>query len=381
MTHGFEESPRLNALHSSPPRTIVAIPAKNEVERIGQCLAALAMQRDACGAPLPSDAFETLILANDCADSTVKAVEDSASCLAQNVRVRHERSPPDQASAGYARRRAMDWARDRIRASGLEDGFILTTDADSSVSPTWIAETWAAFQRGVDCVAGYVDAYPPEIVSLGPVFLRRARLEDHYLRRIAEIYAICDPVLHDPWPNHRVASGASLAIKMSAYEAIGGLPIVAVGEDAALIEALARAGFPIRHSMNVQVYTSCRFDGRAKGGAADTMRLRYLDAEAPCDPDIEPALSVLRRARLRRRIRHATGAPEISEAEIARQTPAALQRATASRLRPSDLPAQIRKADRLLRRLRKCAGASALRRARSTTLGAALHDSEIRLAE
>jgi hypothetical protein len=175
-------------------------------------------------------------------------------------------------------------------------GLILTTDADSRVAPTWLAATLQEFEKGVDCVAGYVDAIPAEYIALGGAFLSRGRLEDTYLRYIAEINALCDPRPHDPWPNHRVSSGASLAVSLAAYSAIGGLPPRPVGEDSAMTGALDRAGFKIRHSMDVCVSTSCRFDGRATGGAADTMRHRHAVPDAPCDEDIEPALQATRRA-------------------------------------------------------------------------------------
>jgi len=48
--------------------------------------------------------------------------------------------------------------------------------------------------------------------------------------------------------------------------------------------------------MDVCVSTSCRFDGRATGGAADTMRYRHAIPDAPCDEEIEPALQATRRA-------------------------------------------------------------------------------------
>jgi hypothetical protein len=63
-----------------------------------------------------------------------------------------------------------------------------------------------------------------------------------------------------------------------------------------LTEALDRAGFKVRHSMAVSVSTSCRLDGRAQGGAADTMRLRHAAPDSPCDDDLEPALKATRRA-------------------------------------------------------------------------------------
>ena len=204
--------------------------------------------------------------------------------------------PDGQLNAGWARKRAMDLAAIRLAEAAPINGLILTTDADSRVAPTWFAATLREFEKGVDCVAGYIDAIPAEYLALGGEFLSRGRLEDTYLRYIAEINARCDPRPHDPWPNHRVSSGASLAVTLAAYSAIGGLPPRPVGEDSALTEALDRAGFKVRHSMDVCVSTSCRFDGRATGGAADTMRHRHAVPDAPCDEDIEPALQATRRA-------------------------------------------------------------------------------------
>lgn len=274
---------------------VVAIPAHNEAADIERCLAALAMQRDETGAPVPAGAFEVLIFANNCSDATADVARSFAGLMPHPVTIVVEQLPPDQRSAGGARKRAMDLAAAMLQERG-GTGLILTTDADSCVSPTWFAATMREFDRGVDCVAGYIDANPLELVSLGRTFLGRGRLEDSYLGLVAEIYARCDNRPHDPWPNHRVSSGASLAVTLAAYTAIGGLPPRPVGEDSALTEALDRAGFRVRHSMDVSVATSCRFDGRAQGGAADTMRLRHAVPDAPCDDDLEPALKATRRA-------------------------------------------------------------------------------------
>ena len=286
-----------------PAATIVAIPACNEAERIGACLAALAVQRDAFGAPLASGTFEILIFANNCSDGTAAAAETVALDSPHPVLVVSEALPPERSNAGWARKRAMDLAADRLTKAGHRDGLILTTDADSLVGPTWLDATLRAIAAGADCVAGYVDAHPAEMIGLGRAFLQRGRLEDRYLRAVAEIYAVCDPRPHDPWPNHRVSSGASLAVRLAAYRSIGGLPPKPVGEDAALTVALEAAGFRVRHAMDVCVWTSCRFDGRARGGAADTMRYRHEVLDAPCDDDLEPALPLVRRALCKGRLR------------------------------------------------------------------------------
>ena len=122
---------------------------------------------------------------------------------------------------------------------------------------------------------------------------------------------MCDPRPHDPWPNHRVASGASLAVTIAAYQAIGGLPPRPVGEDQALqgfepgrLQGSSRHGGGRYHLVPVR--------RPGAGGAADTMRHRHAVPDAPCDEDIEPALDFTRRAMCRRRLRR-TGTSRAAE--------------------------------------------------------------------
>lgn len=294
---------------ASPPRAVVAIPAHDEEDRIRSCLAALAMQRDLEGAPLAAGAFEILVLANNCRDGTADAARSMAAGLPQSLHVVDCLLPPSQAHAGGARRVAMDAAAELIEGRTAIDGVILTTDADSRAQPTWVAASLSGIAAGADAVAGYIDADADEYLALGPAFLARGRLEDRYLSRMAELYARLDPRPHDPWPHHRVHSGAAFAVTLSAYRAIGGLPVHRLGEDRALAEALEDGGFLIRHTVEAAVTTSCRFDSRAPGGAGDTMRARHEDTDASCDADLEPATRLFRRARgrgLARRL-HAAG--------------------------------------------------------------------------
>jgi len=360
--------------------TIVAIPAMNEADRIRTCLAALATQRDRYGCPLAPGSFEIVVLVNNCTDDTADVAAAMSQVSPHPIRVVSENLRAEQANAGGARKRAMDIAADRLVQGGCRDGLILTTDADSVVSPTWIDATRRAIDDGADGVAGYIDAQPDELMRLGRQFIERGRLEDRYLSAVAEIYALCDPRAHDPWPNHRVSSGASLAVTLDAYLAIGGLPAKPVGEDAALTAALEKAGFRVRHSLEVCVSTSCRFDGRARGGAADTMRLRHEALDAPCDEDLEPALAITRRALLKGWLRRLDEEGRLSrlgwarrvglspsEAEgiwercrgggfedfwalIGEASPKLRARNT---LRPADLPRQIQRASLCLRALRK----------------------------
>ena len=58
----------------------------------------------------------------------------------------------------------------------------------------------------------------------------------------------------------------------------------------------------IRHSLDVQVVTSARMDGRACGGLSDAIRLRG-EPDHACDEMLEVAVVGFRRALWRRRLR------------------------------------------------------------------------------
>jgi hypothetical protein len=107
---------------------------------------------------------------------------------------------------------------------------------------------------------------------------------------------------HDPWPRHNQNCGASAAITAQAYRKIGGLPPLRVGEDRALFEALSIHDLKARHSLEVHVVTSARMEGRALGGLSDAIRLRG-DPDTPCDEALELAVTTLRRALWRARMR------------------------------------------------------------------------------
>jgi len=283
----------------------IAIPACNEEDRIFECLAALSLQRDEQGRRISPDAYRIIVYANNCEDRTAETAREASSSLPVDIEVREAQSDEQRSAAGFARKTVMDWAADLLERQRHTDGVILTTDADSIVAPTWLANTWRHFARGADCVAGYVDAHPTEFTRLGRDFQRRGLLEECYHSIVAEIFALLDPRPHDPWPNHQVSSGASLGITLQMYRAIGGLPQRVAGEDAALALAVECAGGKVRHAMDVCVSTSCRLDGRAAGGAADAMKLRHAIVDTPCDDALEAALTVTRKAWLKGHLRRA----------------------------------------------------------------------------
>jgi hypothetical protein len=356
-------------------RAVVAIPAKNEQRLLGECLRALSAQRDLDGRPLSRGVFGIVVLLNDCEDESATLARSMAASLDAPMRVVECELPAGAAHAGGARRRAMDLAAAWLEQS-RHDGLLLTTDADSRVGPSWIADNLAAAEEGVDAVAGSIALDVGDELALPETLRERGDQESVYEQQLIEIGALLDPRPHNPWPHHATMSGASLAVKLSAYRRIGGLPPLPVGEDKALIAALEAHDARVRFAPEICVVTSGRLHGRAAGGVADTIRLRCEHPDALCDEMLEPAGAAAFRAHWRARLRalHAEGRlgeteiwapglgldPEnalgaagtarfgVTWGHVERTSPMLPRR----RLAPADLPRQIRRASGILDRLR-----------------------------
>ena len=357
-------------------RFVVAIPVKDEEERLPACFGALARQRDELGRPIAPASVRIVAFANNCSDGSASLARSLAKRLRLDVRVVEATLPPSEAHAGNARRAAMDLAEAWLRASGCGDCVLLTTDADSQVPHDWISCNLAAIDAGADVVLGRValdedgDLLPAELH-------RRGALEDAYETLLTKLSALLDPVEWNPWPHHSTISGASLALTVRAYHRVGGLPRVPLGEDKALVARLVCEDARICFAPEIEVITSGRINGRAPGGVADTLRLRSADPHAFCDDALEPFRIALKRAVWRGRLRrlHQSGglseigrwcgilglsreetrliarAPTFGLAwSIAEQTSLLLRRRP---LTPADLPGQIARAHRELARFRR----------------------------
>jgi Glycosyl transferase family 2 len=287
---------------------VVAIPVKDEEERLPACLRALARQRDRLGRPISPTLVRIVVFANNCTDQSASLARKLGGGLSLDVRVVEARLPPAAAHAGNARRRAMDIAEAWLMEGGETDGVILTTDADSQVAPSWIAENLDAFAAGAEAVLGRVDL-DGEGEFLPKALHRRGELEDTYERLLTELSWLLDPLEHNPWPHHATISGASLGVTRAAYCHVGRLPRVPLGEDKALIALLSRQDARIRYSSTIHVITSGRTNGRAPGGVADTLAIRSKEPEAFCDDALETFHTAYARALWRGRLRrlHAAG--------------------------------------------------------------------------
>jgi Glycosyl transferase family 2 len=290
------------------PGFVVAIPVKDEDERLPACLRALAHQLDRSGQPLPPTLVRVVLFANNCTDQSASLGRSLGELWSLDIRVFEAALPVGSAHAGAARRAAMDLAETWLEEGGEKDGVILTTDADSQVAPSWIAENLAAFEAGAEAVLGRIDL-DGEGKFLPEALHRRGALEDRYERLLTELFWLLDPLEHNPWPHHATISGASLGVSRTAYCRVGRLPRVPLGEDKALIALLSRQDARIRYSPTIRVITSGRTNGRAPGGVADTLAIRSKEPESFCDDALEPFHTAFARALWRRRLRrlHAAG--------------------------------------------------------------------------
>jgi cellulose synthase/poly-beta-1,6-N-acetylglucosamine synthase-like glycosyltransferase len=355
---------------------VVAIPVKDEEERLPVCLRALAQQRDRGGQSIPPGLVRIVVFANNCTDQSASFARKLGESWSLDIRVVEASLLPGAAHAGNARRAAMDiaeaWLEERDEASGV----ILTTDADSEVTPNWIAENLAAFEAGAEAVLGRIDL-DSEGKFLPEALHRRGELEDTYEGLLTKLSWLLDPLEHNPWPHHATVSGASLGITRAAYCRVGRLPRVPLGEDKALIALLSRQDARIRYCPTARVITSGRTNGRAPGGVADTLAIRSREPDAFCDDALEPFRTGFARVAWRgrlRRLHRAEGlaldqdwaaklgisAEEVSDiiqelafgaawGAIEDRSPLFARRL----LRPADLPEQISIARRWLAHLRE----------------------------
>ena len=244
---------------ASPLRAIVVIPAHDEQERIGACLAALADQRD-----VDPRSFEIFLVLDHCHDDTRgRALASVCGAGAPAVTILDSLIP----GVGHARRAGMDAACQRLLDAGVPDGLVATTDADTRVTPDWLAVQLELAAGGARAIGGRIELDPDEAALLPPTVL--AARQEQARERLSSLQAtvagrsdqlvLCE---------HHQFSGASLAVTAWTYREVGGLPDVAALEDEALQRLLEERQIPIVRSQSVRVVTSARTKGRAPRGLA-----------------------------------------------------------------------------------------------------------------
>ena len=278
----------------------VVVPARDEAANIGAALDALAAQRDLNDEPLDPQTFEIILLANNCRDETARIARDwAARCSHVALHVVEIEWDKARACVGLARRALMNAACERLQSlpQSSTPRAICSTDADTRVSPYWMAHTLEELRLGAEAVGGRILLSRDNSERA----TRRVYLLDTGYRLLrARLESALDPCSGDGWPRHFQFFGASMAIRPETYAQIGGLPDVRCLEDTALEAELARRDCLVRHSPNVVALTSARRQGRVETGLSTQLQ-EWAQSEG--DWLVPSGAEIAARAQLKRRLR------------------------------------------------------------------------------
>lgn len=215
----------------------VVIPARDEEAAIGAALAAVDVAVRAVDRPVT-----TVVACDTCNDGTVDV---AAAAGAHVIEIA-------AGCAGGARRAGVAAATALLGDLSPNELWVASTDADSTVRADWLSTHLSAAESGWDAYAGEVlvpdwSGWPD---ALSGAYERRYRRPDR------------QPPVH----------GANLGVRLDAYLAVGGFPVVTCGEDRFLVERLMRSGYSVMTSSLAPVHTSARRVARAHGGFSAHLR-------------------------------------------------------------------------------------------------------------
>ncbi len=232
-------------------RAVVVVPARDEEERIGACLEALATQVE-----IDPAAYEAIVVLDACGDGTERQVERARR---RWPALRLLVLPGPGRGAGPARATGMDVGCARLESVGSADGLLATTDADSVVAPDWIARQLEAVAAGAEAIGGEILLDAGEAERLPGAVIRGRDADLVERTRLAQSRGPAE---------HAHFAGASIGLTPGAYRRAGGMGWLAALEDQELEDRLVAAGVAIHRPRPVRVTTSARTDGRAERGLA-----------------------------------------------------------------------------------------------------------------
>ena len=223
----------------------VVVPARDEAERLEACLDALRWStlrlRHAIAPASHAVTVSVVLVLDACTDASasVAAGFDEFTVIAV-----------DERNVGAARAHGVAAALAQLGGDPART-WIASTDADSTVPPSWLLDHLDHADAGADVVLG----------SVVPV---RAEL--------APARAIEWDRRHPDGAARGTVHGANLGIRASAYLGVGGFRALTVHEDVALVDALRSHAAVVVDDLGAPVITSGRALGRAPGGYTDYLR-------------------------------------------------------------------------------------------------------------
>lgn len=241
---------------------IVAVPAHNEQDTIGACIAAVwASVRVAIASGLLDRAI-VAVSAHRCRDRTESIARAALIAGAAGSAATSWRLDTDLTSVTVGEVRAALVAGAAADLPADADSWLFNTDADSLVPTGWIAELLeAAEARSATAVAGLVT-----LSGWTASEAARQRYRDLINAGLTST-------------GHRHVYGANLAVRWDVYRAVGGFHGVPHGEDTQLMNRIRSAGHPVASVFRPVVTTSGRVPGRAADGLGDLLGTLASDDE------------------------------------------------------------------------------------------------------
>lgn len=240
-------TPRLSTTPTStaPLAVHVVVPAHDEAELVGPCLASAAVSaarlRATFGLPVT-----VTVVADSCTDETAEVAR------------RHGADVVQVAVHGVGRARDAG-VRHVLAANPTMDPsrlWIAMTDADSTVPASWLTEQVRSASEGFDLVIGPVH---PDPVGMSPAVVR-AWWARHQR------------------PDQVHVHGANLGFTAASFLRAGGFPALTEHEDIAFVRAARHTGSTWTAG-GPAVRTSGRVVGRTPGGFAGYVRLLVAELD------------------------------------------------------------------------------------------------------
>ncbi|MBI3217045.1 MAG: glycosyltransferase [Mycobacterium sp.] len=221
---------------ASPPdlhEIVIVVPAHNERDRLPDCLDSIGV-----AARSVTVSVRVVVVLDTCTDGSESVLPPWVSAIRMSAR-----------NVGAAR------AAGFVSAAPNADHrvWLATTDADSVVPTTWLADQIRHHRARMHGVVGTVAVDWREHATS-----TRRRYEGLYLTSEAD--------------HHGHVHGANLGVRADAYWRVGGFRPLSVGEDVDLVERLVSARTPLVWDADNAVLTSDRRDSRARGGFGDYVR-------------------------------------------------------------------------------------------------------------
>lgn len=243
--------------HPTPAALAVVVPAHDEEVLVGPCLESVRQALARSG--LPS---VIVLVAHRCTDRTVAVAREALTGPGEMVLVNNSPTVATARAAGAAL--AMMLLSTLPGPAPAARTWLLSTDADSVVPPTWVEDLRRHMGGGAAAIAGLVQLHGWEGAS--------PAARDAYRAILAAGMRLT---------HHEHVYAANLAVRLDAYLDVGGWPDQVPGEDAALVAALRSAGWPVTSPTDVWVRTSGRRSPRAAGGLGALLDRLSVEALNP----------------------------------------------------------------------------------------------------